>query len=202
MKKIVDNEKEIWKSHPDIEKIEVSSFGRVRSVKGHYYKSRPNRNGYLQASFSMNGKFITKYVHRLVAQTFIANPENFPEVNHKDGNRANNNASNLEWCSRSYNMKYREKYGVSQTEAAGHPLFAINLDTLEVSHFRSQSEAGRVLGIKQSSINAVISGRLKQNGGYWFLSDDGHAVDIVKSNLHDVGGTGLKIKYRTTLKTR
>lgn len=75
-------------------------------------------------------------------------------------------------------------------------IFAINLTTLEVSRFKSQAEAGRVLGIYQGNISNVIKGKQKQTNGYWFVNDDGNAVDIVKQNLHDVGKTGLKIKHR------
>lgn len=179
-------ETEIWKKHPEIEKLEVSTFGRVRSVKGHYYKSRPNRNGYLQVSFRMNGKFVTKSVHRLVAETFISNPENFLQVNHRDCDRTNNNVENLEWCTASYNQKYRNKHGVSQTEAAGHPLFAVNLNTLKVSRFRSQHEAGRELGLFNQNIRAVIKGRRNQAGGFWFVNDDNKATDAIKNKLHKI----------------
>jgi len=165
---------EFWKKHPDIEKIEVSSFGRVRSVKGHYYKSLHDSHGYLQVGFRVNRKHVTKFVHQLVAQTFIPNPNNLPQVNHKDCDPTNNNASNLEWCNNSYNQIYREKFGVSATESRGVPLFAINLTTLKVSKYRSQHEASRVLGIHQANVNNVIRGRYKQTGGYWFTNDYGH----------------------------
>lgn len=182
-------ETEIWRSHPDIEKIEVSSFGRVRSVKGCYYKISPDKYGYMKIVFRMNGKNINKTVHRLVAQTFIPNHNGFPMVNHKDCDRTNNNIENLEWCTSSYNAKYREKFG----ESLGKPVFAINLDTNKVSQFSSQHEAGRELGVSNGSINDVIKGRRTQAGSYWFVNDDGHAVDVVKSKLHEIGGTGLKI---------
>lgn len=185
---------ELWKKHPYIDKIEVSSFGRVRSVNGHYYINRHNHNGYLCVSFRMNGKKVNKFVHRLVAETFITNPDNLQQVNHLDCNRTNNNVENLEWCTISYNAKYREKFGISSTESRGHPIFAINLKTQEVSQFRSQHEASRLLGFSQGNINGVIIGRLNKTHGYWFVNDDGHAVDVVKSKLHDVGGTGLKIE--------
>lgn len=195
---------EIWKSHPDIAGIQVSTLGRVRTldrvvygkkrtrlVKGRVLKQYGNVvNGYLIANIPIDEKWATKSVHRLVAQTFIPNPDNLPQINHKDCNRTNNNVDNLEWSSRSHNIQYREKFG----EALRHPIFAINLDTNEVSHFSSQAEAGRVLGLRQPNVNAVIKGRIKQTGGYFFVNDDGHAVDVVKSKLHDVGGIGLKIK--------
>jgi len=182
---------ELWKKHPDYAGIEVSSFGRVRSVKGHYYKSRHDKDGYLIIQFRMNGKRVDKKVHRLVAQAFIPNPNDLPEVNHKDCDRTNNNASNIEWCTRSYNNQYREKFGISNTESLGHPVFAVNLTTLKVSRFRSQNEASQVLGVSQGNISSVVKGKHKQAHGYWFVNDDGHAVDIVKSKLHDIGKTGL-----------
>ena len=153
---MIKNESEIWRAHPDIDKIEVSSFGRVRPVKGHCYKNRLGNAGYLLVEFRINGKVVCKYVHRLVAETFLSNHDNLPQVNHKDNDRTNNNASNLEWCTASYNSKYREKFGISTTESQGHPLFAVNLSTLEVSHFRSQREASRALGVSHVNINGVI----------------------------------------------
>lgn len=178
---------ELWKKHPDIERIEVSSFGRVRSVKGHYYNGIPNNSGYLQVQFYVNGKHTSKMVHRLVAQTFIPNPNNLPQVHYKDGNKTNNNVSNLEWCTASYNAKYREKNG----KALGVPVFAINLATREVSKFPSQKEASRIIGLYQPSINAVVKGRLKQTGGYWFVNADDSAVDITKRKLREIGKTRL-----------
>lgn len=202
-------EKEIWKALSGVPGIEVSTFGNVRTldkvvstekrtqfVKGRVLKQHDNTNGYLIVRFRTNGERVTKLMHRLVAQTFIPNPDNLPQVNHKNCNRADNRISNLEWCDNSYNMKYREKFG----KASGVPVFAVNLFTLEASHFPSQIEASRSLGISVGNINSVINGRYKQISGYWFVNDDGHAVDTVKSKLHDIGETGLKIKHQATLK--
>jgi len=204
---MINNEEEIWKVHPEYAEIEVSSLGRVRTLdkmvwngwgtwlmKGRVLKQDECTNGYLQVCIKVNGKFIKQRIHRLVAQTFIQNPDNLPQVNHKNCNRADNRASNLEWCSNSYNQKYRNKFGVSQAEKTGYPLFAVNLATNEVLHFRAQREAGRELGIDRSCINNVINGRRNHTGGFWFVNDDGHAVDVVISKLHDIGKTGLKIK--------
>lgn len=195
-------ETEIWKALPGVPGVEVSQLGNVRTLdrvvssvrrtylkKGRVLKQHERANGYMQVCFRINGKAVCKRVHRLVSETFIANPEGLPQVNHKDGNRANNNVSNLEWCNHSYNTQYREKFGKAQNR----PVFAIDLSTLEVSYFCSQHEASRELGVFQQHISSVISGRYKQTGGYWFVNADGSAVDIVKQNLHDVGKTGLKL---------
>ncbi|EPD09373.1 phage-related HNH endonuclease [Lacticaseibacillus paracasei subsp. paracasei Lpp70] len=180
---MAENETEIWKKHPDIDGIEVSSFGRVRSVEGHYYKNNPDRCGYMLVHFRINGKSVSKLVHRLIAETFIPNPDNLPQVNHKNCDRRDNRVSNLEWCDNSYNQKYRSKHGISNTETLGHPVFAINLSTLEVSRFPSQHEASRKLGVFQQNINAVISGIYKQTHGYWFVNADDKAVTIVRDEL-------------------
>lgn len=193
------NEEEIWRKHPEYKEIEVSIFGRVRTLdkvgsrkngtyskKGHVLKQSNSTNGYMQVNIPIDGKRITKRVHRLVAETFIPNPDNFPMVNHKDCNRTNNNVENLEWCTASYNQQYRQKYGISQTEAIGHPVFAVNLKTLEVSSFQSQAEASRVLGIQQTNISAVIKGRIKQTGGYWFKEDDNDGIKTGKDKLKGI----------------
>ena len=192
-------ETEIWKSLPGAPAVEVSTFGRVRTldrvvprgkhtlfIKGRVLKQNNRKDGYLQVSIPIDGKSDTKRVHRLVAQAFIKNPNDLPEINHKDSDRANNNVSNLEWCTRSYNRQYREKYGISTTESQGHPVFAINLDTLEVSRFQSQGEAGRAIGVSKGNINSVIKGKLKQTGGFWFVNDDDKATEAIKNKLHKI----------------
>lgn len=84
---------------------------------------RDNGHGYKQVQIMRNNKRYTKYVHRLVAECFIDNPNNLPEVNHKDGNKANNAVDNLEWCNRSQNQRHAYKTGLikpseKQKEAA------------------------------------------------------------------------------------
>jgi len=203
----MENQVEIWKALPGGPGVEVSTLGRVRTLdkmvrnrwgtwlmKGRILKPASDRDGYLTVAVKVNDKFISKKVHRLTAQTFIPNPDSLPEINHKNCIRDDNRVSNLEWCNHSYNAQYREKFGISNTESRGKPVFAINLTTLEVSRFRSQSEACRALGVFVTNINSVIKGKYNKTHGYWFVNDDGNAVDVVKSKLHDIGGTGLKIK--------
>lgn len=208
MKKITNNEKEIWKTLPGVAGVEVSTFGRVRTLdkmvwngkvtylkKGRVLKQHKNNRGYLLVRIPIDEKRATKTVHRLVAKAFIKNTDNLPEVNHKDCDRTNNNVDNLEWCTHQENVAYRDKLGhTARNNAPKSPVYAIDLVTLEVSRYQSQSEASRKLGVFQQSISKVIKGKGNQAGGFWFVKDDGHAVDVVKSKLHDVGGVGLKIK--------
>lgn len=188
-------ETEIWKSHPDIAGIEVSTMGNVQTLdtvissekytrfqKGRVLNPGNDGGGYLKVDIKVNGKSTTKNIHRLVAQTFISNPENLPYVNHKDCDRTNNNVENLEFCTASYNNQYREKYG----DAQGHPVFAINLSTLEVTHFCSQNETSRVLGVNVSSINEAIKGKRKMAGGYLFKEDNGNGIEIDNDKLKSI----------------
>jgi len=205
MKNIANNEKEIWRAHPEYVGIEVSTFGNVRSldkvvpcrgngtrlVKGQILKPWDSGIGYMQVGITIDGKRVNKYVHSLAAQTFIKNTDNLPEVNHKSCDRSDNRVINLEWCSRSYIMMFREKFGISNTESLGRPVFAVNLKTLEVSRYPSQHEASRELGLFQPSVNNVIKGRYKYTNGYWFVNDDENADDAIKRKLQTLQSQAL-----------
>lgn len=100
--------KEIWKWIPGYEgEYAVSSIGRIRSeVSDRLLHPCPNYAGYLVVELSKNKKGIQYRVNRLVAQAFIPNPENKPEVNHKNEKRDDNRVENLEWCTSKYNNGY------------------------------------------------------------------------------------------------
>ena len=88
---------------------QVSNEGRVKSLKfGKERVLRPtvDEYGYLRVGLYIGRNKKTRRVHRLVAQAFIENPDNLPEINHKDENKANNNVENLEWCTSKYNCNY------------------------------------------------------------------------------------------------
>lgn len=90
----------------------VYSLLQTRSRRKGILKQYPNENGYMKVNlYDKDGKCKKKYVHRLVATAFISNPENKPNVNHKDADVKNNNVSNLEWCTQSENIKHAVKLG-------------------------------------------------------------------------------------------
>ena len=108
---------EIWKPIVGYEGLyEVSSYGRVRSLdkydsrncfrKGKVLSPFKDRYGYLSVVLSCNGKCKTINVHRLVAKAFLPNPDNLPQVNHKNEDKSDNRVDNLEWCDSKYNNNY------------------------------------------------------------------------------------------------
>lgn len=112
---------EIWKDIRGMEGFyQVSNLGRIKAleriiqrknrgllkIKEHFVKGSKDTKGYLQLDANINGKRVIKFIHRLVAEAFIENPFNYPQVNHKDGNKENNNVANLEWVTVEENIHH------------------------------------------------------------------------------------------------
>lgn len=119
------------------------------------------KNGYLAVNLYKDGKCKHHYIHRLVAQTFIDNPDNLREVNHKDCNKHNNNVSNLEWCSRRENLQHSYDHGLKR---AGEKHGCHKLTEKQVREIRcsklSQRELALKYGVSSSNINAIIAHRI------------------------------------------
>lgn len=101
----------------DFPEYAVDMLGNVYSFKygkTRVMKANPTLKGYLQVSLALNGKLYPRRVHRLVAEAFIPNPNNLPQVNHKDGNKLNNSVENLEWCTNSYNLHHSWEQGLRE----------------------------------------------------------------------------------------
>ena len=146
-----------------------------REDTGNWYKPFENC-GYLSYHMKWHGKTYPRRIHRLVAEAFIPNPDNLPEVNHKDGNKHNNNVDNLEWITKSDNMKHGFKNGIIKPSRGmlgkknpnggrkGIPIRII--ETGEV--FSSSIECEKVKGLDNRHINDCLKGRQLTHGGYHF----------------------------------
>ena len=125
---------EKWKAVKGRPGYEVSSKGRVRNRKtGEIKAQRKTKNGYMITTLK-NGTKTTAYIHRLVAEAFVPNPDSLPHVNHKDEDKTNNNASNLEWCTPAYNNAYGshiDKIRETKTERYGIPVAKLDRATGE-----------------------------------------------------------------------
>lgn len=174
----IDNEneymiKEIWKDKKDYEgHYQVSNCGRVKSIK--FGKERimnliTDKWGYLYVNLYKNSIKKTYYVHRLVAEAFLLNPNNYKEVNHKDECKTNNVVSNLEWCTASYNTNYgtrNKRIGKSNTNGKrSKPVLQYTLDGQFVKEWSSTMECGRN-GYSQGNVAACCRGELKTYKGF------------------------------------
>ena len=166
--------KEIWKDKKDYEgHYQVSNCGRVKSIK--FGKERilklrtDKKTGYLHVVLCKDGKAKAFTVHRLVAESFLPNPHNYPCVNHKDENKQNNNVSNLEWCSVQYNNTYGTRIErVAEKKTNGKqskPVLQYTLDGQFVREWESTAECGRN-GFNQGNVVACCQGKLKKYKGF------------------------------------
>lgn len=168
----------LWKNISGFENYEISDTGIIKS-KDKLLKFGNNGNGYLFVHLSKNGSVNRFYVHRLVASTFIPNPENKGIVNHKDGNKSNNCVSNLEWCSQKENIQHARKTGlVKITEETRKKISSSKKGKLNPHHrcvicvetgmiFDTIKQASDYLGFHKTAVsNAILKKRT--SGGYHF----------------------------------
>lgn len=169
---------EIWKPIKNFEDLyEISNLGRVKSLprsttNGCIIKTHLTK-GYETTHICKNGKHYDVKIHRLVAEAFIDNPNNLPEVNHKDENKLNNAVDNLEWCNSSYNRNYgtrleriaaKVKKEISQYDKSG------NL----IKKFSSSIEVEQETGFLSSGIRHALSSKTNFAYGYiWKYAQQG-----------------------------
>lgn len=122
----------------------VTRDGRVFSKNGQEKKPSQNYKGYLVVSLRNKGKQYLRRVHRLVALAYIPNPENKPDINHKDGNKQNNQVENLEWVTNSENHRHASTAGLLHTT----PVDMLDLAGNYLRTFRSLKEAEEYAGAK------------------------------------------------------
>ena len=142
------------------------------------YSYSNDKYGHQVVDLYIDGKRHHKHLAVLVAEAFIPNPNNYPEVCHKDGNPYNNHVSNLKWGTHYDNMQDAKRHGTfhyftpeedeMSLEVLRTPVKAINIDTGEEFIFKSEADAARALGLYQSNISKVLTGAYKKTGRYVF----------------------------------
>ena len=171
---------EQWKPVKDYEELyEISNLGRVKSLgndksrKEKILKHRKRRNGYLQVGLCRNGKVKMFPVHRLVATAFIPNPFGLPEINHRNEDKTNNCVSNLEFCTREYNINYGSRTKRAAASMTNHPARSKAVEASRFPDFRiielrfaSTKEAGRN-GYFSSAVSACCNGCYCSKGNFY-----------------------------------
>ena len=182
-RKMTENEKVRVKPINHFPNYVVTSDGKIFSKERtvikkngvrmtyHSKEIRPTDNGtgYKSVMLYNTKRKVRVYVHRIVAKAFIPNPQKLPQINHKDENRANTAADNLEWCTCRYNLMY----GSHQEKVIKRnsiPVVQLTLNDEFVAEYPSAMAAMRATGIKQGTISRVIQGIGRTAGGYKWKS--------------------------------
>lgn len=189
-------QEEIWKDYPPYpDRYQVSNFGNVRSkpfIKQSSNKGGPysfltkqkqlipllNEDGYWQLRLMVDGFKFTRKIHRMVAETFIENPEELPCVNHRDSDRANNHVENLEWCTNQYNIQHSYATGSNSNAGEKHPRAILNeADILRIKELEIEGltckDISDKLGFKYHTIHKVLQRKnwknVEPDGSKWIL---------------------------------
>lgn len=190
----------------------IDPYGNVFSLKrGKIMIPCKSNNGYMQVHLTKDGVTKSHKIHRLVAQSFIPNPRNLPQVNHIDENKSNNTAWNLEWCTQTYNLNYND----------GQKRRAKSRDYEEISKKRSYVQSkevtqydldGRVVaiwrnayvaeehGYNRTMINQCCLGNKKSHKGYIWKYTDGIEKQIAKKPYVEADDDGFKLYHCPTCK--
>lgn len=156
---------ERWKPIEGLIGYEVSDYGNVRSRRKMLSKF-PNSRGYYRVAIG-NKLYL---VHRLVARAFVDNPNNYPIINHKDEDKTNNKASNLEWCTYKYNSNYGDA-PIKSSEKSRRPVVQV-LPNGELVFWESLRAIERELGYSHNNISNVCKGYYKKAYGCrWYFNE-------------------------------
>ena len=156
---------EQWKDIQGYEGLyQISNLGSVRSIRNDIILKPHVKNGYLAVNLVVNGKTVHKYIHRLVAEHYIDNPNNLKEVNHLDCDKWHNEDTNLEWCSRKRNLEHSYENGRKRCgeKHGGHKLSECNVVGVRhlLEYGLSQRKIAEMFGVSQSTISAIKTKRV------------------------------------------
>lgn len=150
----------------------IGGNGEVHKHEGKQLKPYINSNGYYEVGLSKDGKSYNYKIHQLVAHVYLTNPENKPQINHKDGNKLNNHISNLEWVSAKENTQHSFNNLLQipvKGKSHGRARAVINLDTL--SMFDTGVEASLHMGLGKNAVRNAIKQGTRAGGYYWNYLD-------------------------------
>ena len=137
----------------------VTSCGKVYSYRNKRFLTPwVNSKGYLMVNLCKDGKVKKYLIHRLVAEAYLPNPENLPQINHKDENKTNNCLQNLEWC----DAKYNTNYG-TRNEKIKKPILQLSLDGELIREWNSATDVGKEV---RKGISKCLRGKSKSSYGY------------------------------------
>lgn len=148
---------------------QISNLGNVKALgnggsntsKERILKPTKNQKGYLYVGLCKEGKRKKYKIHRLVAQMFLPNSNNFTEINHKDEDKTNNQVTNLEWCTRAYNMNYGSR-NQRVAESLSKQVLCVENGVI----YPSTNEVQRQTGFSQGNISKCCNGKCKQAYGF------------------------------------
>jgi hypothetical protein len=179
-------ENEIWRQLKDFDNYEVSSYGKVRNIKTQRILKCATKGGYILVGLCQNSKSKTIAIHRLVAEAFIENSENKPQVNHKDKNRSNNNVENLEWNTALENNLHRSQNCI-QTTNQNIVVWRIDKDTGELlqkyesidlaAKWCFENNLCKKIANGQSGLSFAVRGLYKTSYGYKWKKEEQESLD-------------------------
>ena len=183
-----DLDGELWADIEDFAAhYQISTFGRVKSFckgKEKILRLFVDTDGYLYASLFKNGKHTKRKIHRLVAKAFIANPEDKPQINHRDGNKMNNHVSNLEWSTSLENNRHAVQIGLMKSGADCRDAKLTNEQVAWCRrvHISGDREFGtnalaRKLGVSRSAIYLLLKGKTYKSVGVDAVEAVHHRAD-------------------------
>ena len=150
---------------PSLQDYYINRSGKIKNKLGATLSPFKTKNGYMKINIKKKGY----YVHRLVAETFIPNPNHKMQVNHIDMNRTNNRVSNLEWVSQSENIKHaittKRKNGIAPKKYIVNEILEITTN----KRFKNIIEASIFFNINNSTLSKSISENRKTKDGYRFI---------------------------------
>jgi hypothetical protein len=194
---------EIWKTIEQDTNYQVSTQGRFKNKQGQILTTK--QTGYIYVRVGKDKILL----HRLIAQTFIPNPDNLPDVNHKNGIKSDNRLENLEWMSRRDNMVHAHETGlISHKTGLGHHNYgkptpesvkkkqsAVRKDKKKVYQYTldgdfvkewESTKATELAGYNRSSVSQCLNGKIRQSYGYiWSFDDPNTFIAPIDVELHN-----------------